>query len=193
MTADGELEAEVVAGNVDAFAALYLKHKKQVSWKVWKILHEHYPEDIEDVVQESFMRAFASMSTYRGGSFAGWVGRIAVFASLEIVRQEHTNVLSGDSSMPLEYEDFDGNIVQYPVRYQGRDVERSEAGFDLAKVSSGMKLHEWKLLTDRYIEGLEMKDIASRDNVTYHSVRQKANYYFKKAQSVAKNQAVSIR
>lgn len=43
--------------------------------------------DAEDITQETFIRVFRSLSTFRPGSFEGWIHRIATNVFLDLVRR----------------------------------------------------------------------------------------------------------
>jgi len=50
-----------------------------------------HPQDAEDVLQETFLRAFEHLSTFREeSSFATWLFRIAMNTALMKLRQERT-------------------------------------------------------------------------------------------------------
>ncbi|WP_414121976.1 RNA polymerase sigma factor SigE [Corynebacterium nuruki] len=47
-------------------------------------------QDAEDLTQDTFMRAFRSLKSYRPGTFAGWLHRITTNLYLDLVRHRAT-------------------------------------------------------------------------------------------------------
>ena len=52
--------------------------------------------DAEDTAQETFVRAYKSLPSYRGGSFKAWLGRIAVNCATDLMRrsQRRQNIVT---------------------------------------------------------------------------------------------------
>lgn len=77
-TTDTELALVAAArnGDLDAFGTLFEQHKDPVYRFVLRSVSSR--EDAEDIVQESFCRAWASIDRFRGEArFSTWVYRIA--------------------------------------------------------------------------------------------------------------------
>jgi RNA polymerase sigma-70 factor (ECF subfamily) len=74
---DADDDALVAAARADrqAFHALYERYANQVYRFCYLKLGSR--EAAEDVVSETFLKAMASLGSYRGGVFAGWLFRIA--------------------------------------------------------------------------------------------------------------------
>lgn len=74
---DDALVEQALAGDYDAFEQLVTRHRR----RVFGIAHKFFrnPETAEDVAQETFAKAYFSLSGYRrGASFEHWLARIAV-------------------------------------------------------------------------------------------------------------------
>jgi RNA polymerase sigma-70 factor (ECF subfamily) len=69
-------------GDHDAFARLYRDHSAVIRFVVRDNVHN--PQDIDDVVQEVFTRAYASLTTLRDDhQFTSWVTAIARRAAID--------------------------------------------------------------------------------------------------------------
>lgn len=85
---DGPTDPELVeraqsggAGAREAFAALVRRHYTEVTRFVRRICPR--PDEVEDIVQEAFLRAWAQLGRFRAGTnFAAWVVTIARFLVL---------------------------------------------------------------------------------------------------------------
>ena len=78
---DGELVARSLRGDGPAFDALVLRHRQAVYRLAYRLLGNH--EEADDVSQEAFVRAFRSLSGFRGdASFRTWITRITINVAL---------------------------------------------------------------------------------------------------------------
>ena len=84
---DDEIVRQVLDGNVNAFEALLKRHSVQVL----KIVQRHVPhEDVEETAQETFVRAYRSLPTFRGKSdFSRWLSAIAVRSCYDYWRKAY--------------------------------------------------------------------------------------------------------
>jgi len=81
--------AAAQAGNQDAFRVLVERHSKSVFRLAYRMTGNE--QDAEDVVQESFLRAYRQLHRYESrASFATWVYRIAANYSLDLIRARKT-------------------------------------------------------------------------------------------------------
>ncbi|MFM1880681.1 MAG: hypothetical protein RLZZ344_915 [Pseudomonadota bacterium] len=75
--ADQVLVSRVQAGDQGAFNLLVLKYQRKVLRLVSRLIRD--PEEVEDVVQEAFIKAYRALPQFRGDSaFYTWLYRIAV-------------------------------------------------------------------------------------------------------------------
>ena len=73
-------------GNHEAFRQLVERHMKQAYDVAYNFVNDH--EQAEDIVQEAFVRAYRSLSSFRGeAGFGTWLYRIVTNLSLNSVAQ----------------------------------------------------------------------------------------------------------
>ena len=83
---DIELVQEVRNGRRQAFTELMRRYQERVYWLARRIVGSH--EDADDVVQETFVKAYLALGEFRGdSSFFTWIYRIAVNLSLNALRK----------------------------------------------------------------------------------------------------------
>ncbi len=76
-TTDKMLVQRVQSGDKSAFDLLFKRYQHKIYGLVSRYLHD--PQDIEDVVQESFIKAYRALPRFRGDSaFYTWLYRIAI-------------------------------------------------------------------------------------------------------------------
>ena len=99
---DQQLVRQALAGSQAAYQELVQRHQKSVLATVYKLVHNR--EEARDLVQETFMKAFGSLATYREEfQFSTWLHRIASNCSIDYIRKKKIEALSLDQ--PLETKD----------------------------------------------------------------------------------------
>ena len=74
---DQQLVDKVLAGNKNAFNLLVLRYQHRVAALVGRFVHD--AQEVEDVSQEAFIKAYRALPLFRGDSaFYTWLYRIAV-------------------------------------------------------------------------------------------------------------------
>jgi RNA polymerase sigma-70 factor (ECF subfamily) len=82
---DPALVARALAGDDDAFRMLAERHSLSVFQLAYRLTANE--QDAEDVVQETFLRAFRNLKRYESRSlFSTWLHRIAANYSLDLLR-----------------------------------------------------------------------------------------------------------
>ncbi len=72
-------------GDPDAFRVLVDRHSRAVFRLAWRMTANSH--EAEDIVQETFMRAYKQLRRFDGrAAFGTWVHRIAVNCSLDLIR-----------------------------------------------------------------------------------------------------------
>jgi RNA polymerase sigma-70 factor, ECF subfamily len=92
----GAVVAAATAGDQSAFSSLTERYRRELQVHCYRMLGSL--EDSEDVVQETFLRAWRKRGSYRGRStFRAWLYRIATNASLDALerRPRHLQTARG--------------------------------------------------------------------------------------------------
>lgn len=117
---------EALNGSQKAYTELTERHKTAVFHIIFKIVKD--AETANDLAQETFMKAFASLASYRSEyRFSTWLYKIAANCSIDFLRKKRINALSldqqletKDGSVTLEVPDHSFNPEQELVRKQQR-------------------------------------------------------------------------
>ena len=94
-------------GDLEAFNELVLRYQDLVYNLAYAILGDRDPS--EDATQETFISAFQHLGSFRGGSFRGWLMRIATNTCYDFLR-----ALRRRPTVALLPEDADGNEIESP-------------------------------------------------------------------------------
>lgn len=74
-TSEQELIERASNGDLDAFNQLVLEHQTLIHRYACSLMNDSAAA--EDITQESFIKAFQNITSFRGGSFRAWLMRIA--------------------------------------------------------------------------------------------------------------------
>jgi RNA polymerase sigma-70 factor (ECF subfamily) len=167
LQADSELVRLAQLGDELAFEALVVKYQRRIARHVARYVP--VASDVEDVVQEVFIRAFRGLRSFRGDSaFYTWLYRIATNAALTFLRQAPHEVQLDDSDdeRPNPFE---------PGISDGETPERTLMASQIADaVRQGLARMQPELvdaLTLFEVEGKSYSDIAQMFGVPVGTVR----------------------
>jgi len=117
---DAELVRTLVGGDVKAFEQLMRRHNRTLFRTARSILRDD--AEAEDVLQESYLRAYRCLGEYRGeAKVSTWLVRIVVNEALARLRKEARRA----AVVPIRSGDFDEHA--YDVEAVMRDHDGPEA------------------------------------------------------------------
>lgn len=98
---ESEFLAALQNGDRQAFAKLVDETSTQIYRTARQILGDE--QDAEDVLQETYMKAFKALPTFEGrSSLSTWLHRIAVNEALMLIRKRKTPMVSVDDTQPFD-------------------------------------------------------------------------------------------
>ena len=103
---DAAVIEQVRAGDTEAFRVLVERHSHAVFRLAYRMIGNE--QDAEDVVQDTFLRAFRRLNQFAGqASFGVWLHRIAANCSLDLLRRRQRQAGAGAQQNPLPAETLD--------------------------------------------------------------------------------------
>ena len=172
---DVELVRSVRAGDESAFEELFLRHRRRVSLIASRFFRQR--EQIEEVVQESFTKAYFALddfSNQQESSFAAWLARIAFnscYDELRRLKRRPESLLSNVS-------DEEAAWLKEQVRDvgAGHDIEVATIARDLAgKLLARLSAEDRMVLVMLDVEGLSVAEIAKSINWSTSKVKVRAH------------------
>ena len=107
--AEGFSLEELQRGNPEEFSRLVDLYSSKIYRLATKMLNQQ--EDAEDVLQETFLKAYRGLKSFDGRSkLSTWLFRIATNEALMILRRKHPDFVSIDE--PVETEDGEQEPIQ---------------------------------------------------------------------------------
>jgi RNA polymerase sigma-70 factor (ECF subfamily) len=118
-------------GDEQAFETLFKRHRQKIFRVVLRYVHVR--EDAEDIVQQSFQKAFVYLHKFEGkSSFSTWLARIAINESLMLLR--HGRALREVSVD--DHSEAEGNAASLEMRDPSPDPETSYLRRERAQILS---------------------------------------------------------
>ena len=155
---EAQIVRRVLEGDVNAFEDLVTEHEKGVYAIAQRMTGN--AEDAADMAQETFIKAYNSLSSFRGDSkFSVWLYRIATNVCLDFLRSR-----SRKPTVSLSVEDDDGEETQMDIADESQSPEQLlERGLTRDAVRRGLKSlsPEYRqILLLREIQGLSYEEIS---------------------------------
>ena len=118
---DNLLVKRAQSGDLRAFELLAVQHKQKIFQAIFRIIKNR--EDAEDQLQETLLRAYCGLHSFRGDSkFTTWLTRIAINQALMCVRRRRYGDISLDHSI-----DRDSGWLKPDIREWRPNPEQSWA------------------------------------------------------------------
>jgi len=167
--ADAELVKLAQSGDEKAFELLVVKYQRRIARHVTRYVKRH--DDVEDVVQEAFLKAYRGLAAFRGDSaFYTWLYRIAMNVAINFVKRSPKNIVLKDDLVTSEDDE--------PADTYGSDAEDPERILLAKRISETVeralsRLHPdlAQALTLYEVEGLQYKEIAKMLSIPIGTVR----------------------
>lgn len=102
---EAKLIERASAGDLEAFNQLVLHYQNLAYSHAYGMLGN--PAQAEDATQESFIKAFQAMNTFRGVSFRAWLLKIVTNSAYDVLRRSHRH-----PTQPLLPEDENGEETE---------------------------------------------------------------------------------
>ena len=189
---DNELVRMTLAGDKEAYRALVERYQGRLFTTALDIVKTR--EDAEDVVQETFVKAFLSLGQFRGqSSFYTWIYRICFNMAIDIRRKagrrggthlefkEHTGV-NRAAVQDGARETAVGGLANHSQNLEGPHdaLARKELGRKIQEVLGELSEEHRAVIMLREVDGLDYEEIAQAIGVPKGTVMSRL-FYARKA------------
>ncbi len=156
---------KVLQGDTNAFAYLIDKYKNMVYTISIKIVKDH--EDAEEIAQDSFLKAYQKLDTFKGESkFSTWLYTIVYRNSISKIRKK--NIVTTDiDAFVLDNHTTDFEFPQIEA------IKNGEQKKYVAKAISNLKEMDALLITLFYLNENSVEEIEQITNLTKTNIKVK--------------------
>jgi RNA polymerase sigma-70 factor, ECF subfamily len=167
---DQELVVRAQAGDKRAFELLVVKYQRRVARLLSRLIRDQ--NEIEDVSQESFIKAYRALPSFRGESaFYTWLYRIAINTA-----KNHLSTLGRRPQLLGDFEDEDGDVLDAAAQipdYHTPETELSNRQIvsTVNAVVDELPSELRTAITLREMDGLSYEEIAALMNCPIGTVR----------------------
>ena len=172
---DVELVARAGAGDEAAFEELFNRHRRRVALIASRFFRQR--EQIEEIVQESFTKAYFALSDFSNqqeAGFASWLARIAFNSCYDELRRMKRRPESTMSNVSEEETAW----LREQARAEGKEneVESAAVSRDLAgKLLSRLSPEDRLVLIMMDVEGLSVSEVAKLNKWSISKVKVRAH------------------
>ncbi len=161
------LISEALEGRTESFGELVLRYQDRLYHAALRIADN--ADDANDVVQDAFMNAYQSLSSFKGDSeFFTWLYRIAFNAAISQKRKRKpTASIDGTSNGKPMNDPADQSHGVVP----GELMEQGEEEHKLHEAISKLSMEHRAVLIMKDLDGLKYEEIASIMGVPIGTVR----------------------
>ena len=163
-----ELIAQLRSNAVEAFDRLIEQYGDRLYWHIRRVVVNH--EDAEDVLQETFVKAFTSIADFRGdteGSLTAWLYKIATNIAIGALRKRKRWALSSLDSVR-------GNLLA--TFEQEVEPSADEIVVRLQKAILALPTKQRLVFNMRYYDELSFDEISQATGQSVATL--KTNYHY---------------
>ena len=167
---DKDLIAEVLEGNTESFEPLVMNYQARVFALARRYARRE--DEVEDIVQTVFLKAYSKLSSYRGDApFDHWLMRTATYTCYDFLRKHQRNREWNASDLSDEENDWFENIGEE----SSAETDREAASALVNKLLDGLKPEDRHIITLLELERQTIKEIAELTGLTEANVKVRAH------------------
>ena len=170
---DQELVERVQAGDKRAFDLLVLKYQRKVQRLVSRFVRDS--GEVDDVVQEAFIKAYRALPTFRGdAAFYTWIYRIAINCAKNYLASPARRIVPQSDLMSEDDDDaesFDRNEGLHDVATPDAEYASKQIAEAVNRAMAALPDDLRTAVTLREIEGLSYEEIAEAMDCPIGTVR----------------------
>jgi RNA polymerase sigma-70 factor (ECF subfamily) len=166
---DATVVARVRAGDRDAFRVLVERYSRMLFAQSYRMLNNE--DDAEEVVQEAFLRAYRSLTSFEErANFGTWIYRIAANCALDLLSRRKTQ------PQPVAAVEEDEDPPELRVASSAPDPEQlaysGEMQRRIAAAMDGLTPVERTAFVMRHFEGRSVEEISATLKVRAGAAKQ---------------------
>ena len=155
---DRVLVEEALGGDQKAFAVLVNRHKEAIYHVIFRIIKDR--EEAKDLVQETFVKVFNSLSSYRPEfRFTTWLYKIAANCSIDYLRKKKIQTLSLDEKIQTKYGELSFEVVDWSYNPE-IELSAKQKGFSIDQAIKSLPKKYREVIVYRHQNDKSYQEIA---------------------------------
>lgn len=175
--------AKARKGDLGAYDELMRRYQERIYGTLYHMTSNH--EDANDLTQETFIKAFQALKSFKGGSsFYTWIYRIAINKTINFLKQrkKRTHMSLNDLDFNAEHDPDLISLIsdKTPRRAMGLTELQEKLNAAMQKLSERHRM----VVTLHDVQGLSHEEIAKIMNCNIGTVRSRLFYARQQLQSI---------
>jgi len=172
---DMELVRRAQRDDAQAYDELVRRYQERIYATVYHMTSNH--EDANDLVQDTFIKAYRVLKTFKGGSsFYTWVYRIAVNKTINFLKQRKNRLHMSLNDVDLNAENDPDLVAMVSEKTPRRDLSLAELQERLNAAMLRLSEHHRMVVTLHDIQGLSHEEIGEIMDCNVGTVRSRLFY-----------------
>lgn len=165
---DDSFVKQAISGDQDAYKKIMDKYQKPLYFHVLKMVRNH--EQVEDLVQEAFMKAFNNLNSYNTNyAFSTWLYRITTNHTIDYLRKKKLNTTSIDE--PVKTREGEMEIQISDESETDRTIIRKERKQIIHHAIDNLPEKYKKVIEMRHLQELSYQEIAEQLDLPLGTVK----------------------
>ena len=166
---DDKLVKSAVKGDQEAFKKLVNKYQKPLYFHVLKMVKEH--EQVEDLIQEAFVKAFDNLATYNTDyAFSTWLYRITTNHTIDYLRKKKLKTTSINDPVKTKEGEMQIELGDKQAETD-RDIIRSQRQKIIHHAINNLPEKYRVVIQLRHIEELSYQEISEQLDLPLGTVK----------------------
>ena len=162
-------------GDLSAYDELVRRHQQRIYATIYHMTANH--EDANDLAQDTFIKAFAALKSFKGGSsFYTWVYRIAVNKTLNFLKSRKRHGAMSLNDLDLHAENDPDLVALVSDKTPRRDAQLSELQEKLNEAMLKLSEQHRLVVTLHDVQGVPHEEIAKIMDCNVGTVRSRLFY-----------------
>jgi RNA polymerase sigma factor RpoE len=170
-----ELVKRAREGDMGAYDDLVRRYQERIYATIYHMTSNH--EDANDLAQESFIKAYQALKSFKGGSsFYTWVYRIAVNKTINFLKQRKNRASISLNDLDFNAEHDPDLVALVSEKTPRRDIAMSELQEKLNAALQKLSEYHRLVVTLHDVQGLSHEEIATIMDCNIGTVRSRLFY-----------------
>jgi len=173
--AESELVEQARGGDMGAYDDLVRRYQERIYATLYHMTSNH--EDANDLTQETFIKAFTALKSFKGGSsFYTWIYRIAVNKTINFLKQRKNRVQMSLNDLDFNAEHDPDLVALISDKTPTRDAGLAELQEKLNDAMQKLSEYHRLVVTMHDVQGMSHEEIAKVMGCNVGTVRSRLFY-----------------